>query len=291
MQKNKPVIIEVALNGSTKKRENRYVPISQTEIVKDALDCLELGAQIVHQHDRLESDSEAERAPEIMAQKSRGIYEKILAVYPDALLYPTANWGGSTEDRWKHQEILADAGYLQMAYLDPGSTNIGIINSKGIPKGITYDHSYEEIERLFSLAKIKNLAPSISIFEPGFLRTVLAYWENGSLPRGAFIKLYFGERLIFGLPPTQTALEAYLELLDGITLPWGIAVLGGDVIASDIAETALRCGGHLRVGLEDYSGQKTPRNKELVQEAISLCADVGRPLADRGNVKRILDFP
>ena len=291
MNENKPVIIEVALNGSTKKRDNPYVPTSETEIVKDSLDCLEIGAQIVHQHDRLKSDLEEGRTPEIMAQKARRVYEKILAVYPDALLYPTSNWGGSTEDRWRHQEILADTGHLQMAFLDPGSTNIGIIDSRGIPKGITYDHGYEEIKRLFSLATEKKLAPSISIFEPGFLRTVLAYWQNGRLPRGAFIKLYFGERFIFGLPPTQTALEAYLELLDGVKLPWGIAVLGGDVIASGIGETALKCGGHLRVGLEDYYGQKTPRNKELVHEAISLCADVGRPLADRRDVRRILDFP
>jgi hypothetical protein len=52
------------------------------------------------------------------------------------------------------------------------------------------------------------------------------------------------------LPPTRAALDAYLEMLDGASLPWAVAVIGGDVIASGLARLALERGGHLRVGLE-----------------------------------------
>jgi 3-keto-5-aminohexanoate cleavage enzyme len=51
------------------------------------------------------------------------------------------------------------------------------------------------------------LAPSISIFDPSFLRIALAFHDAGALPRGTLIKLYFGgKRLPFGLPPTRASL-------------------------------------------------------------------------------------
>ena len=33
----------------------------------------------------------------------------------------------------------------------------------------------------------------ISIFEPGFLRVVLAYYNAGALPAGTLVKFYFSE--------------------------------------------------------------------------------------------------
>ena len=79
-------------------------------------------------------------------------------------------------------------------------------------------------------------APSISVFEPGFLRTTLALHRAGRVPAGAIVKLYFGGELEFGLPPTAAGLAAYLELLEPSGLPWSVAVLGGDVLDSGLAE-------------------------------------------------------
>src|SRR5262249_24188671 len=72
---------------------------------------------------------------------------------------------------------------------------------------------------------------------------------------------------------------AYLEMLDGSGLPWAVAVLGGDVIESGMARLALERGGHLRVGLEDYAGRRTPSNEELGAEAVALCRATGPPIA------------
>ena len=74
----------------------------------------------------------------------------------------------------------------------------------------------------------------------------------------------------FGLPPTATALDAYLEILDGCDVPWAVSVVGGDVIASDVAGLALERGGHLHLGLEFYGGDRPPTNVELVAEAVAL---------------------
>ena len=115
----------------------------------------------------------------------------------------------------------------------------------------------------------------MSIFEPGFLRAALAYWRAGKLPAG-----HDGAPLLRRRPssrPTaasgsacrrpRPSLDAYLELLGDCPLPWSVAVLGGDLFATDLPALALERGGHLRVGLEDHKG-RTVTNEELVAEAV-----------------------
>ena len=51
------------------------------------------------------------------------------------------------------------------------------------------------------------------------------------------------------------------------------------VVTSGLARLVLERGGHLRVGLEDYAGPRTPRNEELVREAVALVREVRRPVA------------
>ena len=133
--------------------------------------------------------------------------------------------------------------------------------------------------------------PGISVFEPGFLRTTLAWQRSGRLPPGAMVKLYFGGELEFGLRPTATALEAYLELLEPSGLPWSVAVLGGDVVGCGLAELAIRRGGHVRVGLEDYAGPGEPSNLDLLRAAVALVEGLGRVPATTAQARRILGVP
>jgi uncharacterized protein (DUF849 family) len=69
-----------------------------------------------------------------------------------------------------------------------------------------------------------------------------------------------------------------------------VAVLGGDVLGT-IAEEAVRRGGHLRAGLEDYAGPGTPRNVELVREAVALIQRLGRRAATIEEAAGVLGLP
>jgi len=80
-------------------------------------------------------------------------------------------------------------------------------------------------------------------------------------------------------------------MLDGSGLPWAVAVIGGDVVGSGIARLALERGGHVRVGLEDYAGPRTPSNLELLREVTALARSVGRPLATCPETARLLGLP
>ncbi|MGH2608372.1 MAG: 3-keto-5-aminohexanoate cleavage protein, partial [Tepidiformaceae bacterium] len=263
-----PVIIEAAVNGGTPKRRNPNVPRTPAEIAADALSCLAAGAAIVHNHndEPVIGGATGFHDPAPYAEAWR----TILARRPDAILYPTMASGGAHttfDERYGHIIALAEDGILRMGLVDPGSVNVGGLGSDGLPMAIDtpYINSLADARRMFEVCARHALAPSISIFEPGFLRVVLAYRAARQLPSGALVKLYFGsDASPFGLPPTLASLEAYLAMLEPTGLPWSVAVLGGDVIGCGLARIALERGGHLRVGLEDYAGPLQPTNEELV---------------------------
>jgi len=196
-----PVILEVALNGSTPKRANPHVPRSSAELVADALACLEAGAAIVHTH-----IDDFAAAPERATALYLEHFEPVLARRPDALLYPTVGSGATVAERMAHEEALAARGVLRIGVVDPGSVNLGGADAEGV-------------------------------------------------------------------------------------LPWSVAVLGGDVFEHGLARAALERGGHLRVGLEDFAGARTPTNADLVAEAARLCAALGRPLATPAEAAKLLDLP
>ena len=83
----------------------------------------------------------------------------------------------------------------------------------------------------------------------------------------------------------------YLRMFDGDPLPWAVSVVSGDVFANGVARHALECGGHLRVGLEDHAGGDRPTNLELVERAVALAREVGRPVASSTEAARLLDLP
>jgi len=104
------------------------------------------------------------------------------------------------------------------------------------------------------------------------------------------VKLYFGgQRAGFGLPPTEKALEAYLDMLEGTGLPWLVSVQGGDVVGSGLARLALERGGHLQVGLEP-SADRSRSNAELVTEAVQLIQATGREPATISEARSLISL-
>ena len=291
-----PLIIEAALNGATPKRRNPHVPITPEEITREALAAMDAGAAIVHPHIERMDLTGADAAARYMEG-----YAPVLAARPDAILWGTVATGPDVEARFGHYRLLADAG-VRMGAFDPGSVNLGTHGADGLPgKSIVYATSYADIAWLAQMHDEARLGPAIAIYEPGWLRTTLAYERAGKLPRGAFVKLYFGGRynfldgkrseVTFGLPPTIKALEAYLEMLEGSSLPWAVAAIGDCVVETGLAEAAIARGGHVRVGLEDFGGERQPGNLELIAEVAALARAAGRPLATPAEAAAILGLP
>lgn len=286
-----PVIVEVAVNGTTPRRRNPHVPRTPAEITEDVLACIDLGATIAHNHnDEPMFTDDGVHAVEPYLQA----WQPVLDRHPDMLLYPTMAAGARgipVERRWAHVEELARRRMGGLTLVDPGSVNVGLLSDGTCPPAAApepYQNSIADTEYMCTRTAALGAAPSISIFEPGFLRTALTLHRHGRLPAGAIVKLYFGGALEFGLPPTEKALDAYLELLEPSGLPWSVAVLGGDVLTSGLAEQAVRRGGHLRVGLEDYAGPGVPSNSDLLRGVLELLDRLGTRPATIGETRGIL---
>jgi uncharacterized protein (DUF849 family) len=290
---SRSVILEVALNGFTAGSSNPALPRSPDEIAADALRCFDAGAAIVHTH-----IDEFALPPKVAAERYHEAYRAILDARPDAILYPTIGNGERIEERYGHHDLLAKAGVIRQGLLDPGSLNLGGIGPDGhpIPIDFVYANSMADIEHELQTCARHGLGPSVAIFEPGFLRVILAYQRAGRLPAGALVKLYFSAGAYMGEgepsfspPPIPEAFELYLAMIGEVPIHWAVAVLGGSLLDSKIADLAIERGGHLRVGLEDESGAAS--NLVLVERAKERVERAGHQLASPEEAARMLGLP
>lgn len=291
-----PVIIEAAINGETRPERNAHVPRKPEEIIADVFRCLDAGASVIHAHAESMQLTGREGAEGYLAA-----WRSIVSERPDTLWYPTLAIGKDMAESISHIDVLVSEIGMRLGICDPGSTNIGGPDAEGLPVGVVYANSYDDVRTCFAQCERHGLGPSLAIYEPGWLRTVLAFHRAGRLPPGAMVKLYFGADyglfatepgVSFGLAPTENALLAYLDLLEGTQLPWSVSVWGGDLFETPIARRALELGGHLHVGLEEhFDPVRKPTNLELVEQAVALAEEVGRPVASAADSARILGLP
>lgn len=284
-----PVIIEVAVNGATRPDRQRHVPVSPDQIAADGIACVDAGATIVHQHDDPRAYRDLGTGPEAMGSLGMAAYAGLLSARPDTIVYPTARFDGRTiAERWDHHLYLADhlpsagLGRLRMGLVDPGTVTLG---------NFTYGFTRDEIGYKLDACRDLGLGPSVACFEPGYIRVFLDFYAAERVPPGSLVKFYFcAGPPLFGLPPSEAALDLYVDLLAGTGLPWAVAVLGGDVVGSGMAGWAIERGGHVRVGLEDFTSAsgRQPTNVELVAEAADLARSSGRGVATCADVARIL---
>ena len=291
-----PLVIEAAINGETRPDRNPNTPRKPEEITADVFRCLDAGATLIHAH-----TDDIQLTGREAAEHYLAAWRPILEERPDTLWYPTLGVGVDAAESISHVEVLAEEVEMRLGLCDPGSTNIGAPDAEGLPVGMVYANSYEDTRVALEQCERLRIGPSLAIYEPGWLRTTLAFHRAGRLPAGAMLKLYFGgdcglfatgPGVSFGLAPTRHALLAYLDLLEGVDLPWSVSVWGGDVFETPLARLALERGGHLHVGLEEhFHPEHKPTNQEIVQRAAALAAEVGRPIASVKEAAQILRIP
>jgi uncharacterized protein (DUF849 family) len=285
-----PVVLEVALNGVTSRETNPAVPRLPAEVAEDAIRCLDAGATIVHSHSH-----DFLRPPEEAAELYLEAYQPILSKHPAAILYPTMGHGDDIEERWGHHERLARAGAIRAALVDTGSVTLGFVDADGlpVPMDLVYRNGPVDMRYMMERSGELELAPSVAVFEPGFLRAVLAWQRAGRMPPGTLVKLYFasggyvtGGEPLFSPPPLPEALDLYLAMLADTGIPWSVAVLGGSIFETPIPDLALARGGHLRVGLED--DPRAASNLAEVERARTLCEKHGRRIATLEETESLL---
>jgi 3-keto-5-aminohexanoate cleavage enzyme len=290
MTAHPPTVIEAALNGMTTRDHNPHVPRTVNEIVASGLACLVAGASIIHNHNDEPNFGGATRH---CAEPYLAAWRRLRQRHPGLIVHPTmagATPESTIEERFAHLVELHESGLLPMATCDAGTLALAF-TAEGPPLSLpdTFGNPASDVEWILEWCRERDVPVHVSVFEPGFLRLILAHHRAGVLPR-AKIQLYLGgDRMLFGLPADPSGLNAYLGMLEGTGLPWMAGVYGGDVAATGIARLAIERGGHVRVGLEDhFAPPRTPRNEELVREVVDLAVAGGRRPARPEEVPELL---
>ncbi len=283
MARTEPLVITASINGERPKEQNRHSPRTHEEITQTALSSYDAGASIIHVH-ATDMSLLADESAEDYLKSWRPVLEK----RPGSLWYPTLTrgWGGEI----RHILAIDDEVGLEFGCIDPGGVPFAQLDEEGLPVGRYYANSLESIRADFATFKERGIGPQMAIYEPHYMRIVLAFHAAGALPEGTVCNFYFcgdyglgGERSMpFGLRPTEASLRAYLDILGDVDLPWTVSVWGGDIFDSDLPQLAIEQGGHVLVGIEPYlHPQRQLSNEEMIGRVVELANKAGVPVADR----------
>lgn len=286
------VWLEVAVNGPWSRRRQPNIPVSQDEIVADAIACAEAGAAVVHLHAYDPTTGRQRDDYEIYAPLITRIRQAV-----DVVCYPTIPFAGSGDspapmsaaDRFAAVEKLLKAGLIEWAVVDPGSTNLAHYTDIAAARsGFVYANPEAHIRYGLELARRHAMTPSYAIYEPGFLRLGAALHRvSGGAPTPIY-RFMLSRDMAFGFPPVDWALDAYLRLLalEAPGAPWMVAGLGVDI--EPLIEMAVRRGGHVRVGLEDAPLGCPSTNRALVEAARRRIEAAGGALATTTQMREAL---
>lgn len=287
----KKVWLEVALNGGGTRRWQPKMPTTIPQMVEDALACAEAGAAILHLHAYDAEGVEQENSTETYVR----IAEEIRR-FSDAIVYPTTLSEatlerlrkGSGGERYAHVQALAAKDLLEWMCVDPGSTNISLIeNLKAGQNGSVYTNKDSDIREGLAIARHLKAHPSFALYEPGFARTGATLAHPGA-PRPIY-RLMLSDSYTFGFPAREYAVEAWARLLAEVApgAPWMVAGLGVDVLP--LVGATVKRGGHVRVGLEDAPKASQWTNLQWTREAAARIADAGGALASPDDVRADLE--
>jgi uncharacterized protein (DUF849 family) len=283
MARKTPLVITASINGERTKEQNPHSPRTYDEIVETALASYDAGASIIHAH-ATNMGLIAEEAAEDYLKSWRRILEK----RPGSLWYPTLTrqLGGEV----RHILAIDDEVGIEFGCVDPGTVPFANLDDEGLPVGRYYANSLESIRADFATFKARGIGPQLAIYEPHYLRIVLTFHAAGALPEGTVLNFYFGGdyglggvRLMpFGLRPTEASLQAYLDILGDVDLPWTVSVWGGDIFDSNLPQLAIERGGHVLVGIEPYyHPDRALSNEEMIGRVAEMAKAAGVPLAGR----------
>ena len=182
-----------------------------------------------------------------------------------------------------------------MVLFDTGVVPLAGYDSKGKPSPESaffwYGFWPDDWQVIMDICNDFGTGTSISVFEPGWMKNVVAMVKAGTLPRGSKLNIYFAPDGVAAMaPPIPEALELYLKMIEGLDLKWSVGSIGEpSIMDTPLAQMALERGGSFRVGLEDWG--TGPSNVEQIERAKEMINAVGRPLVSGAEAIKYLDIP
>jgi 3-keto-5-aminohexanoate cleavage enzyme len=273
-----PVIINAAITGMIPvKSETLHVPISEDEIIHDAIACHKAGAAIIHLHVR-----DSEGTPCYRADKYGRIIRKIREECNVILGVSTSSRVFSEFEKRSEVLFLDGIEKPELASLTTGSFNF--------PK----QASVNPPDMIFRLAETmleRGIKPEIEIFDSGMLNYAKYLDKKLRLPRPHYFNLLFGA--LGGIPGRLEDMTYLVRNLPDDSI-WSAAGVG--VFQLPVNVMALVAGGSIRVGLEDniyydYGKKELATNPQLVERIAHIGRELRRDIATPDEARRLLNIP
>jgi len=272
------VIITAALTGVLPTRaQTPHVPLTEEEIVADALECAAAGAAIVHLHVR-DEDGRPDYRAERYGRVIRGIRAR-----SDVLVCVSTS-GRRTREVEQRAEVLLLEGAERP---DLASLTVGSMNFPG--EAVV--NSPETISRLATLMCERGIRPEIEVFDAGMLNYARYLAGKLDLPRPLCFCLLLGS--LCGSPARPADLAHLVRDLPGGSV-WSAAGIGRFQLP--VSAAALLEGGGVRVGLEDNIFYDRGRrdlatNRRLVERVARLAGELERDVATPREARQVLSLP
>jgi 3-keto-5-aminohexanoate cleavage enzyme len=273
-----PVIINAAITGMIPvKSETPYVPVSEDEIIRDAIACRKEGAAIIHLHVRDEDGKPCYRADKYgrIIRRIREECDVILGVSTSSRIF---------KEFEQRSEVLFLDGIEkpELASLTTGSFNF--------PKQASVNPP-EMIFRLAEAMLSRGIKPEMEIFDSGMLNYAQYLDKKLRLAKPVYFNLLFGA--LGGIPGRPEDMAYLVRSLPEDSV-WSAAGVG--VFQLPVNVMALVAGGNVRVGLEDniyydYKKKELATNPQLVKRIAHIARELRREIATPDEARRILNIP
>jgi len=291
----KKLIIQVRCNEYASREKNPNIPWLPGEIARDAAECRQAGANIMHFHERSKDGS-----PDGRFETFRDIMLAVRAK-TDVMLDPTL--GNTTvdgsnktpEQRLSNVIRLAENPLTKpdFAPVDMGSVNWDLYDPEAREyrtKGIIYKNGTDALEYFLQKLPSLGIKTELISWSIPFTRQITAFLDAGKIRTPACVNfLMSGDSFHAGHPGTPDGLDAHIKSLPKHHhVEWFCGNYQGDLLP--ITEKIILAGGHIAIGIGDYHYAEygSPTNAELVYRVAKQAQALGREVATLEETRHIL---
>ncbi|MDI6761838.1 MAG: 3-keto-5-aminohexanoate cleavage protein [Thermodesulfobacteriota bacterium] len=277
------LIITVALTGAQHGKEaNPNLPEQPEEIIRQAIECREAGAAIVHIHAR-DREGKPTADPGVFKVISDGIMAKTDLVI-------CLSTGGAAKISLKERIGMIPALKPELASFNIGTTMTGrydFENGKWL-SDFTLSQSYSDLELIARTMLEAGTKPEIEIYDPGMINNALLFEKIGAIVKPMHFSFVMGIPGQINTPTPKHLLYLSENLPEGST--W--QVIGIGIHQFPMVTMGMLLGGHVRVGMEDNlyisRGVMAESNAQFVEKTDRIAREIGRPIATPDEAREIL---
>lgn len=268
MAERTPLLIAVAPNGARRMKANYpRLPVSSSEIVATAEQCLEAGAAMLHLHVRDDSGRHT-LAPE----HYNPVLEQLSQRVEDSMLIQVTSESAGVFDRYQQMEAMRSVVAESM--------------SVAIRELVPDESAYDEAARFFEDMTERGVMLQYILYSPEDVGRYHMLIERGVIPhKRNFVLFVLGA---YDRPDTSVSLGAFVDR-NTSNSPWMCCAFGAQELA--VMSQAASLNGHARVGFENNmtlpSGSDAASNSQLVALTAQQAKASGRHLANASWLRRL----